>query len=638
MHDPAPPRDVRPGALARLLRLAALLAGLCAAAAVPAAAPPEGVLVLQQARVTAGAAASGADVASPTPAGPSAGATLRLPAVGTQLPLAADGRLSLELRFDRPPGIAPGTLLAAHLPTSCGWLDVDLNGQAVLRDSARPREETAVCPLPRRVMLPEALLQPHDNRLTLHLRAPPPGSTTSPRRAAALSAVWIGPATTLGAAQADAGFHQLAAVRVVHMVVAMLGALMLFAAAQRRGDHLAWFGLAALGWAGLLMPAWWRALPLPSASLELLLASLLAPTTACAIHFLLSFGKLRAPRVWMGALWLQCLLLPASLVWVPQAQRQAATFAWWGLLCAQLAAAVAMYLLARRTDRRELAVVLAIALAAALGWAIDASVMPASLSGWKALTWVLASPFGGSVLVIAVGLRLLLHLHRALLAAEANRLSLESQVRAITAEIEQNFAQLAEMRVEQITEQERKRIAADLHDDLGAKLLTIVHTCNNERIAALGREALDEMRLSVRGLSGKPVRLLDAMADWRAETVQRLAQTNIQVEWENPVDDDDSLLPARAFVQTTRILREAVSNIIKHSGASRCSVRCYAGDGEYGLVLEDNGRGIPLDFDNTPERGHGMTTMKHRAKQLNGQCLVESGPGLGTVIRLSLPL
>ena len=50
------------------------------------------------------------------------------------------------------------------------------------------------------------------------------------------------------------------------------------------------------------------------------------------------------------------------------------------------------------------------------------------------------------------------------------------RIREATAEIERNFTQLAELRVEKVTERERKRIAADLHDDLGAKLLTIVHT------------------------------------------------------------------------------------------------------------------------------------------------------------------
>jgi two-component system sensor histidine kinase UhpB len=189
-----------------------------------------------------------------------------------------------------------------------------------------------------------------------------------------------------------------------------------------------------------------------------------------------------------------------------------------------------------------------------------------------------------------------------------------------------------------VTERERKRIAADLHDDLGAKLLTIVHTSESERISSLAREALEEMRLSVRGLTGKPVRLIDALGDWRAEVVSRLAQAGVEADWSAPTEDLPQTLSARAYVQTTRILREAVSNIIKHSGASHCTVRSTVAEGDFQLVIQDNGRGIPLELDGRLDRGHGMSSMKHRAKQLQGQCLVESGPGYGTVIRLTLPL
>jgi signal transduction histidine kinase len=192
--------------------------------------------------------------------------------------------------------------------------------------------------------------------------------------------------------------------------------------------------------------------------------------------------------------------------------------------------------------------------------------------------------------------------------------------------------------VEKVTERERKRIAADLHDDLGAKLLTIVHTSESERISTLAREALEEMRLSVRGLTGKPVRLIDALGDWRAEVISRLGQAGIEADWSSPHDELPQTLSARAFVQTTRILREAVSNVIKHSGATRCSLSCDIAEGDVVIVVSDNGGGIPLELDGRLDRGHGMASMKHRARQLHGQCLVESGPGYGTVIRLTLPL
>jgi two-component system, NarL family, sensor histidine kinase UhpB len=191
--------------------------------------------------------------------------------------------------------------------------------------------------------------------------------------------------------------------------------------------------------------------------------------------------------------------------------------------------------------------------------------------------------------------------------------------------------------VQQVTERERKRIAADLHDDLGAKLLTIVHTSDSERISTLAREALEEMRLSVRGLTGRPVQLADAMGDWRAETVSRLAQAGIDSDWHAP-EELPQVLSSRAYVQTTRILRESTSNIIKHSGASHCSIRVGIEEGDFQLVIQDDGNGITEEVDARLDRGHGLASMKNRAKQLQGQCLIESGAGYGTVIRLTLPL
>jgi len=241
------------------------------------------------------------------------------------------------------------------------------------------------------------------------------------------------------------------------------------------------------------------------------------------------------------------------------------------------------------------------------------------------------------VVFVLVGLRLVQQQGRALSHAVNDKAVLEQRVREATAEIERNFRQMAELRVEQVTERERKRIAADLHDDLGAKLLTIVHTSDSERISTLAREALEEMRLSVRGLSGRPVRLADALGDWRAEVVSRLAQAGIEGEWEAP-EDLPQTLSARAYVQTTRILREATSNIIKHSGATHCTVTASIVEGDFLFVVQDNGDGIAAEIDGRLDRGHGLASMKNRAKQLNGQCLVESGPGYGTVIRLTVPL
>ena len=126
--------------------------------------------------------------------------------------------------------------------------------------------------------------------------------------------------------------------------------------------------------------------------------------------------------------------------------------------------------------------------------------------------------FGG------VGTRLFLMFAHALHATEEDRNRLARELKTLTAEFDRRVETMTAQRVEQFTERERKRIASDLHDDLGAKLLTIVHSADPARVPQLAREALEEMRLSVRGLAGRPVRLDDALADWRAETMVRLAR------------------------------------------------------------------------------------------------------------------
>ena len=242
------------------------------------------------------------------------------------------------------------------------------------------------------------------------------------------------------------------------------------------------------------------------------------------------------------------------------------------------------------------------------------------------------------LLMLAWGVHAVHAVARARVEAERHRAQMELQVHERIADVERNYHAMAESKVEQVTERERKRIAADLHDDLGAKLLTIVHTSESDRISTLAREALEEMRLSVRGLTGKPVQLLDALGDWRAEVVSRLGQANIMAEWKSPAEDIIHTLPARAYVQTTRIFREAVSNIIKHSGGTHCTISCNVQEGDFLVVIQDNGQGISTETDGRLDRGHGMASMKSRAKQMQGQCLVESGPGWGTVIRLTIPL
>jgi signal transduction histidine kinase len=521
------------------------------------------------------------------------------------------------------------------LRRACGRLTVRVNGLTVHADAPDLASTDQGCYRPRLVPVPRSLLRAAGNVLDLKLEAPALREVTARQRAGGLAAVEVGPLGELEQRYERLRTWQVTSVQVAGLTLAVLAGLVATMGwLNRRDPAFVYFALMALTWAAVTLRVWVPSgLPSPFWK-QWLLASAYAPVAAFATLFLLRQADLR--RAWVDrAVVAMALLVPAALFMAGPRHAFVAASAGYAILAAQVAAAAVWSLAELRRQQREDFAVMAVLLGAA---GVLVVVEFAIQAGRVALPAIQVGALGLSLLIVLMAFRLANGLAEALARAEVGRAQMQDRVAEVTAEIERNFAQLAELRVEQVTEKERKRIAADLHDDLGAKLLTIVHTSESERISTLAREALEEMRLSVRGLTGKPVRVADALADWRVETVGRLSQAGIEADWRSPAEEGEQRLAARTYVQTTRILREATSNIIKHSGSSFVKVRCAIGAEDFVLVIQDNGKGISTEMSGKLDRGQGMYSMKNRAKQMQGQCLVESGPGYGTVIRLTLPL
>lgn len=185
--------------------------------------------------------------------------------------------------------------------------------------------------------------------------------------------------------------------------------------------------------------------------------------------------------------------------------------------------------------------------------------------------------------------------------------------------------------------QERQRIASDLHDDLGARLLTIAQASDSARLAGMAREALEEMRLAVRGLAGEAALASDVLADWRAESVTRLSAAGLQPQWQAGEPPEGMTLPARMHVHLTRILREALSNTIRHSAATQCAVRIGIDRDRLTLEVEDDGRGLAGGA-KTTRAGHGLSSIERRVRQLQGQHVFGPGPTGGARLWLAVPL
>ena len=536
------------------------------------------------------------------------------------------GSVWYRIQFDRPEHFATSPWLVLRIERVCTNFEVQINRQALFSGGRMDEPLTRNCHAPQRIHVPSSILQASGNLLDIRVKGFKLDSVASRSRSGGLSEIeWV------PQAQPETAYAPLG----ITMTFGVLGSLLvlLFLFGRREASFL-YFGLLNLSWAaisyGLNCPQPW----LDALRYELLMATSFPIAGAFFVQFLLSHVGHRSK--WLeSVLLLQCLVAPMTLTIAGTNHLFIIARAWHTVIALEILLAMCFYLwrafLIRRFDFFLMMLVLPLS-ASIILINVGQQYVPSTFVPPSILFEIV--PVGS---LMAVFLLLLLGLARKLHLAEKARQHIELAAQDAADEMERNFARMADERVQQVTESERKRIASDLHDDLGAKLLTIVHISQNERISNLAREALEEMRLSVRGLTGRPMLLMDALGDWRAELVMRLSQTGIEVDWKHPPRETEQALSARVYVQTTRILRESVSNIIKHSGASLCCVNCEFDEHEFFITVQDNGQGIVASPDSKLDRGHGMASMKYRAKQIQGDCLVESAPGFGTVIRLTIP-
>ena len=173
-------------------------------------------------------------------------------------------------------------------------------------------------------------------------------------------------------------------------------------------------------------------------------------------------------------------------------------------------------------------------------------------------------------------------------------------------------------------EQERRRIAQDLHDELGAKLLTALHSTSDARLRTLLEDAIAQMRMVVRGLAQPELPQADFLADLRHDAAQRLAVAGIALDWpvagqdieQNGAQWQGVHLDAMQQYQLRGLLHEAITNAIRHAGARRVQVRLERKGVHLRLLIGDDGAG----FDPSQvQEGQGLRSMRTRAQALGGE-------------------
>lgn len=181
---------------------------------------------------------------------------------------------------------------------------------------------------------------------------------------------------------------------------------------------------------------------------------------------------------------------------------------------------------------------------------------------------------------------------------------------------------------------ERNRIMRDLHDDVGANLVSMIYRAHDKAETELARETLTLLRETIYTLDDKAVtRLSLAIAKWRQETQQRCLAADVCLEWE--VGQIPSLheLDARQLVNLGRVLRETLTNALKHAQPKHFSARFWEQAGKLHILLAHDGNVT------SPQKwieGKGIPGMRTRIHELHGEIDWALTDRLET--RLSVPL
>lgn len=201
-------------------------------------------------------------------------------------------------------------------------------------------------------------------------------------------------------------------------------------------------------------------------------------------------------------------------------------------------------------------------------------------------------------------------------------------------------------------EQERKRIATGLHDSLGQQLLVIKNwavielTATREEsasreglneISTTASQAIEEVREIIYDL--RPYQLDKiGLASTIRFMVEKVAAAS-QIEFTVETGDIDNLFSYDAEITLYRIVQECVNNIIKHSQATYARVVIERHDRVIHMTIEDNGCGFAPDTveaGGAKQGGLGLTGMSERVRILGGKHAIESSPGAGTKIFISI--
>ena len=202
-------------------------------------------------------------------------------------------------------------------------------------------------------------------------------------------------------------------------------------------------------------------------------------------------------------------------------------------------------------------------------------------------------------------------------------------------------------------EQERRRLASELHDGLGQELLIarnrVLLAQREDGSNARVREQLDQIGELVTSSLASIRELAHNLTPHQLEhlgitsalrtMVESVAEAS-GIEIDSIIDEIDGLLPAESEINLYRVMQEALSNVVHHAQSPRARVRVQHAGNILHASITDYGRGflLPRDPRDIGSAGFGLSSMTERARMLGGALTLESHPNDGTRVSLAVPV
>jgi signal transduction histidine kinase len=202
--------------------------------------------------------------------------------------------------------------------------------------------------------------------------------------------------------------------------------------------------------------------------------------------------------------------------------------------------------------------------------------------------------------------------------------------------------------LQELAEEEKSALARNLHDELGGLLTAATMDLSwvqsrvtdpdlQERLAQLGGvldEAMDLKRRVVEDLRPSLLDHFGLPTALRAYVDSACGKAGLRTELALP--EDAAPLANETAIALFRIVQEGVTNIIRHAGARSVALRLAADADAYRITLSDDGNGFNA-ADAEFRSSHGITGMRQRVRALGGRLDIESTPGAGTTLRVTVP-